>query len=267
MIIAPPTFPVPRTGQEYLEQLKENLNWFERTLTGLSGTDERLDMLARLQIEQLRVLEAGLNIQLPKPTEPFPGIPHYNVRKLALDTAKTTSDPEEVQLPGDVITFYTDGTLTGIQFALDNPSNDWIPVAEFGNPYRYPAKFKKIYLAWTAQSGKYLRIHVGREAGAEASLQLTTVSRETRSTFTHNQVTVGTSAVQLSSTSFDLWFGLAIKADDNNTSDVYIGGSTVSSTTGYRLIAGQGITIEVDDVTRVYAIAGAAAQEVQYIGV
>jgi len=109
-----------------------------------------------------------------KPREAvFPGLPPYNVRKFELDTAKTTSAPQELDLPGDALTFYTDGDYDGIQYALDSPTNDWITVGEFGNPYAYPAKFQKVYISWTQQVGKYLRIHVGREAGAAASVAIT----------------------------------------------------------------------------------------------
>jgi len=102
-----------------------------------------------------------------------PGLAPYNVRKFELDTAKPTTDPQEVDLPGDALTFYTNGTYEGIYVALDSPTNDWVPIAEFGNPLPYPGRFDKFYLSWTAQSGKYLRVFVGREAGAQAQVQIT----------------------------------------------------------------------------------------------
>jgi hypothetical protein len=73
------------------------------------------------------------------------------------------------------MTFYTDGTYTGIYIRFDSKMNDAVPIAEFGNPYKYPyaGGFEKFYIENTAQSGKYLRIHIGREAGAEAAVQIT----------------------------------------------------------------------------------------------
>lgn len=115
-----------------------------------------------------------LALLIPAPAvEAYPNLPAYNVIRFDLDTAKTTSEPQEVDLPGDALTFYTDGDFKGIQFALDSPTNDWITVGEFGNPYNYPAQFQKFYVAWTAQTGKYLRVHIGREAGAAAQVQIT----------------------------------------------------------------------------------------------
>lgn len=263
---------VPKDYQEYLNQIKERANLLEQLSAGASGLDERIDVSNRLLIETVRLLGEGLKVQLPAPTPPFPGIVPYNVRRLELDTARTTSDPEEVQVPGDIITFYTDGTLSGLQLALDSPSNDWVPIIEFGNPYRYPAKFQKFYLSWTAQPGRYLRVHIGREAGAEAGsaeavTHIITTSLETRGIFAHDQVAVGVAAVRLSATSFPLWFGVTVKADDDNAGDVYIGDSGVTVLNGFRLAAAAAVTLEVNNVDIVYAIGSAAGQEVQYVGV
>ena len=151
-------------------QVEERLNWLGRLIGKATNLDDWLKLLVQLQMEQFRFLAGGIRLRAP---EIATDIPSYNVRKYPLDTAKTTSDPEEVVLSGDTLTFYTDGSLEGIQLALDLPTNDWVPINEFGNPYHYPGKFKKFYLAWTAQTGKYLRVHIGREAGAEAFSQLT----------------------------------------------------------------------------------------------
>lgn len=194
---------------------------------------------------------------------PAMAIPHYHVQKFDLDTAKTKDDPQEVQIAGSNLTFFTDGNFTGIEFALDSPTNDWIPVNEFGNPYKYPAKFESFYLVWTAQSGKYLRIHVGSE---DVEAQITTPNKM-QTDFVHGQTTVGTTAVQVSSTSFGLQFGLVVKADDDNSGTVYVGDSDVTTNDGFRLEAGQALTMEVDNVIRVYCIAGAAGQTIHYFGV
>ena len=118
------------------------------------------------------VLLQLINVLAPRPVA-FPDFPPYNVRKFELDTAKTKDDPQEVNLPGDALTFHTDGTLDGIWFAMDSPTNDWIPIGEFGNPYAYPAIFQRFYLSWSAQASKYLRVHIGREAGAAAAVEIT----------------------------------------------------------------------------------------------
>lgn len=156
-----------------------------RPRRALAATEsEKLDIILQDigEIKQVSVATSGvlskltdvLTLLAAKPVEErFPDLPPYNVRKFELDTAKTTADPEEVDLPGDALTFYTNGDKSGIQFALDSPTNDWITVGEFGNPYSYPATFERFYLAWTAQAGRYLRVHIGREAGAAAAVEIT----------------------------------------------------------------------------------------------
>jgi len=107
----------------------------------------------------------------PEPTPgppPFPGLPPYNVAAYKLDTARTAPG-KRIDLSGDTITAYTNGTLAGCFIRLDAPGNDPLPLNEF-NPYYYPAKFQKFWLETPGQPGKYLRLHIGREAGAEAAV-------------------------------------------------------------------------------------------------
>jgi len=160
---------VPETYEEYLAELDKNLSRFERWVDKATGTDERLDISNRLLIENLKLLREGLKVQLPPPM--FPELPHYNVLKFLLDTARTSLG-EEVSMPGDTITAFTDGTLTGIYIRLDSPTADAIPLNEF-NPYRLTTGWTKFWLETTSQSGKYLRLHIGRAASADASVQIT----------------------------------------------------------------------------------------------
>ena len=82
------------------------------------------------------------------------------------------------------------------------------------------------------------------------------------------QVTVGTSVVQLSSSSVELIKGMVIKADSGNTGNVYAGGnSSVSTSNGFKLAPGEGIFIEVENANLVYLIADASGQKVYAIGV
>jgi len=160
----------PATYEEYQQELKKKLSWWEQIADAVSGTDDRLDLLAKIMIEQTKLLEQGIVVQMPAPLM-FPDIPHYNVRKFPLDTARAEPG-EEIDLPGDTLTFYTDGSLEDCFIRLDEATADAIPINEF-NPYHYRTGFKKFYLETTAQAGKYLRIHIGREAGAEAAVQIT----------------------------------------------------------------------------------------------
>ncbi len=95
----------------------------------------------------------------------------YNVRRYPLDTARPAPG-ERIDLPGDSLTAYTNGTLVGCYIRLESPSADAIPLNEF-NPYKYTKGWKRFYLETPAQAGIYLRLHIGREASAEAGVQIT----------------------------------------------------------------------------------------------
>ena len=167
----------PITYAEYIQQVESKLSWLEKMSDGATGLDERVDITNKLLIETVKLISAGLKIQLPP--APFPGYPPYNVRTFLLDTARVAPG-EEMQLPGDTITAYTDGTLVGCLIRMDEGTNDAIPLSEF-NPYHYRAGFQRFYLETSAQAGKYLRLHIGREAGAEAASQTITVQATTPS--------------------------------------------------------------------------------------
>lgn len=137
-----------------------------------------------LNIEELKMgtdttnkllVEIAKLMQVPsqKPPRRSSNDPAYNVMTYDLTIARTKEMPLEINLPGDALTFFTNGDLSNIEFRLDSPTNDWIVVGEFGNPYSYPAKFQEFYLSWLAMPGKYLRIHIGREAGAAAHVDIT----------------------------------------------------------------------------------------------
>jgi len=171
----------PRTQQQYLEELEKKLTLFEQLRDRASGLDERIDVTNRLLIETVRLLTEGMVLQLPgvpvsptlyrRPAVTPPELPYYNVRKYLLDTARTEPG-EEVDVPGDMITAYTDGTMDGTFIRLEETTSDAIPLNEF-NPYKYIPGFKKFWLETTAQAGKYLRLHIGRGAMAEALVQVT----------------------------------------------------------------------------------------------
>jgi len=87
------------------------------------------------------------------------------------------------------------------------------------------------------------------------------------STINYGQVTVGTTAVQLTSTSTPLNFGIVVKADPNNSGNVYVGDSSVSTSNGYLLTPGESISFEIDDVSKVYVVADTDNQKIYWIGV
>lgn len=60
---------------------------------------------------------------------------------------------------------------------------------------------------------------------------------------------------------------VAVKADDDNTYSIYIGGAYVSGdgTNGWRLDAGQSVSLRLDNVNRLYFCAENSAEKVYYI--
>jgi hypothetical protein len=83
----------------------------------------------------------------------------------------------------------------------------------------------------------------------------------------YNQVTVGLAAVHLSPSSYNFRYGILIKADSGNTDPIYLGGSTVSDTTGFLLNKGDSVILPITDSIDLYCISTAGAQKVAWIGV
>jgi len=90
------------------------------------------------------------------------------------------------------------------------------------------------------------------------------ISRYTTTDIFHGQVDVGTSEVQLTTETDCL--SITIKADDDNTDDIYIGKTGVTTTNGFRLRPGQAITIYISNPSILYAISGTAGQKVHILG-
>jgi len=82
---------------------------------------------------------------------------------------------------------------------------------------------------------------------------------------------IGTTAMQLTTTSTSVKKGVVIKAASSNTGIVYIGNSSVvtagtnDATDGFELSAGESVTIEIDNVNKLYAIGSAINQKVYWI--
>lgn len=58
--------------------------------------------------------------------------------------------------------------------------------------------------------------------------------------------------------------GVLLKADDDNTGNIYIGKAGVTVLTGWRLKAGQSLRVSVGDVSLIYAIASASSQKLAW---
>ena len=81
---------------------------------------------------------------------------------------------------------------------------------------------------------------------------------------------VDTAAEQL--TAYACKFGVQIKADDSNSSAVYVGKSdvtagTTDATDGFKLNAGQGVFVPVSNANLIYVIGGALNQKVWVLAI
>jgi hypothetical protein len=66
--------------------------------------------------------------------------------------------------------------------------------------------------------------------------------------------------------SINLYTGVRLKADADNTDVIYVGfHSSVLSTTGWALAAGDELPVPVDDPTKLWVIAGAASQTLYWL--
>jgi hypothetical protein len=84
---------------------------------------------------------------------------------------------------------------------------------------------------------------------------------------------IGGTALQLTSTVTPLLRGITVKADAaNSTAFVYVGNSNVTAgiaaptTDGFKLAAGESVSFEIDDVSKVWVIGSTTGLAVSWIG-
>ena len=91
--------------------------------------------------------------------------------------------------------------------------------------------------------------------------------RESVEEFKAGHGTVGVSSQVLANPQ-DVVKYVVIKADLTNTNDVFVGGSGVATSNGFRLDAGEATPpIHIDDLGKVYVVGGAAAQGYSWLAV
>ena len=86
----------------------------------------------------------------------------------------------------------------------------------------------------------------------------------------HGQQSVSSAGTaEALSTSSDLSVGsgaeVAIRANDDNTGSIYVGGSDVDSSNGFVLSAGESVALQVADVSDVYIDADTTGEGVSWI--
>lgn len=85
---------------------------------------------------------------------------------------------------------------------------------------------------------------------------------------TTGQATVATvTAASIHEAPLTTDIGIRVKADDNNSDDVYIGSKVSVPTvgTGWRLKAGQEIELSVSNLNLIFAISASGAQKVDWV--
>jgi hypothetical protein len=75
-------------------------------------------------------------------------------------------------------------------------------------------------------------------------------------------VPTGTAEALASSQSIS---SVTIKALSTNTAIVYVGATGATTSNGFELLAGESVSLEVDDLANIYVISGSASQVVRYI--
>jgi len=85
---------------------------------------------------------------------------------------------------------------------------------------------------------------------------------KTKTTIASQQLSIGTSAVNFSSQTSHT---CTVKADNDNTAPIYVGDSTVTTTTGYRLEPAEAVTIYIDNANKIYCISTATGQKAHLI--
>ena len=89
--------------------------------------------------------------------------------------------------------------------------------------------------------------------------------------FSTGSKAVGGTAVQLLPVAMKVIKGVQLKADAANTGIIYVGynpsvtAAAADTTDGFPISAGEGIFVPVEDITRIYVIASAAAQEIYWL--
>jgi len=80
-------------------------------------------------------------------------------------------------------------------------------------------------------------------------------------------ITVGTTPTRIMEKTTSIK-AVAIKADDDNTGNIYVGFSEeVSEANGFKLAKGQFIEININDLSKIYLVGSASNQKVHYIWV
>lgn len=88
----------------------------------------------------------------------------------------------------------------------------------------------------------------------------------------HGHKEVGTNAVQVTSSPTRFVKGVVVLADSANSAPVYVGSYLVTADSaetsgGFPLEAGKSVSLQIEDLSKLYAVSTAAAQKLAWIAV
>ncbi len=112
-------------------------------------------------------------------------------------------------------------------------------------------------------NGDDARAMVGEDGRLDIQVNATIA---TPSTIRNSKTTVTTAGTRVVLAASNTIQAVVIQAVQSNTGTIYVGDSSVSSTNGYELIAGQAIGVAIDNLNKIYIDASANSQSVTYIG-
>lgn len=222
-------------------------------------------MVGRTEIGPLK--EAGLDPRDAKGTD-----------KITIDLG-TKRDGEEFLYSGDILAVEKLDGSASVKFT---GSDDWKDLSRFPIITRL-AGFSKFFIKNDAQPGGELVLQKGGQSGISVSgvpsasnilnthsEQIDPAQRSGWPDLNHNQDTAssGSSEVSLnggSSLDIPKEAHLLVKALPGNADDIYIGGSGVGTGTGYPLVNGETITLQIDDVAKISFYAQTSGDGVAWI--
>ena len=125
----------PLTYEAYQAQLRANRSWFEKLMDNFTGSDDRLNLIAKILLDQNSILRQAF-IEPPLISERA----EYNIRDFDLGTARTN---QQIEVNGNFVTAYTNGDPSIIALKFDSEANDAMLLSNF-NSISLP--FTKLFL-------------------------------------------------------------------------------------------------------------------------
>lgn len=141
------------------------------------------------------------------------------------------------------------------------PGNKW-SIDAYDTPSFTHLEYTILYIVTTTTTN----VKLMASTNPDCILRRFLVNIQSPSSIISGQTTVGTTAVQLQSTSQAIK-RVTVRADNDNTADVYTGGSNVTTANGYELRPSDVWYDDINDISVVYAISGTAGQKVFWLAV